>query len=435
MSPSSDDVTSWHKAMAKLATAAPLGSGARGSVPVSQMLDEAAFVKIDSHAINTPSKCTATLAALAHHLTAPFPDELHKIRAIFCWVASHIAYDYKGYLSGVRGPQTAEAVLRTRVSVCEGYANLFLALCEQANCGLKAFKIAGAAMGVGLEAGDPCKPYFLVSPTQFIYSHIPKHDPANQFLSVPLTHKEWIELPHLGPSFRINGMRLVSATGHQKSNNMCLLSYLHINNDYLEIVVEVSTAKFAATGGLMMGQITYGNLGPISTVGKSLVWVDNPPHKDSLHDRGGQAMTMIVHSTKSPVQGRTYYHLRAYVPHGELVVRVMASISPSLTSCYPALTFRVNNCGPGKVPPAPVIYAGSVKLVEPITGQLKVGEKVHFKVQGPQEGIIMTPCKKILKFVREGDFQVLDVLIDSHGEWRVGHVNGRQYSFAGLYKA
>ncbi|KAJ3019826.1 UNVERIFIED_CONTAM: hypothetical protein HDU68_010483 [Siphonaria sp. JEL0065] len=233
-------------------------------------------------------------------------------------------------------------------------------------------------------------------------------------------------------------MRLVRATGYDKTNPLCLLSYLEISNDYLEITVEVSTAKFAATGGLMMGQITPGKLGAIPTTGKTLVWVDNPPHKDTLHDRGGQALPMLIYATRSSVIGRTFYHLRAFIPRGDFVVRVMASISPSLPSAYPALTFRVKNSGPGSVPPPPTIYGGSVKLVEPMNGHLKIGEKVRFKVQGPQEGIVMTPCKKILKMqkvVGEDQFQILDVVINEHGAWRVGHVNGHQYSFGGAYNA
>ncbi|ORY45475.1 hypothetical protein BCR33DRAFT_169050 [Rhizoclosmatium globosum] len=113
---------------------------------------------------------------------------------------------------------------------------------------------------------DP-EPYFLVSPTQFIYSHIPKTDPAQQFLSVPLTHQEWMELPHLGPACRPNGIRLVHATGLQQTNPNCLLSYLDISDDYLEIIIQVVDSKFASTGGVLMGQITYGKAAPIQTAG------------------------------------------------------------------------------------------------------------------------------------------------------------------------
>ncbi|KAJ3075924.1 hypothetical protein HDU98_006433 [Podochytrium sp. JEL0797] len=382
------DISSWHSGLGKVAAAQALGSGPRSGMGISQMLVEhlTQLQQADHHAQGTPHSATASLASLAHHLATPFKDELFQLRAVFCWVAGNIAYDYKGYLSGNRGPQTAEAVLHSRVAVCEGYANLFLALCELIQ-GTKVFKITGGAMGVGLEAGDASvnldahawnavlihgeyrfiettwaagtiaagngfvkhynpDPYFLVSPTQFIFSHIPKLDPSHQFLSTPLTHKEWIELPHLGPAYHPNG------------------------------------------------------------------------------------------TTRSANPSKTIYNLRAYVPHGDLICRVMASKSPTLDSAFPALTFRVKNLGPGKTPPAPTIYKGSVTPVDPIVGQLTIGKSVQFRVQGPHlEGIVMSPSKKIIKMERDSDFQIANVLIDEHGDWRVGHVNGHQYSFGAAYKA
>ncbi|KAJ3030835.1 UNVERIFIED_CONTAM: hypothetical protein HDU68_007610 [Siphonaria sp. JEL0065] len=146
-----EDISLWHLTKRKLDKSLSLGVGTRRPID----LDEASFAVVDAHAINTPTSKCLSVSALALHLTSPFVEDVLKLRAVFCWVATHIAYDYKGYLSGVRGPQTAEGILKSRVSVCEGYANLFLALCEQANAGLKCFKITGAAMGVGLEAGDP----------------------------------------------------------------------------------------------------------------------------------------------------------------------------------------------------------------------------------------------------------------------------------------
>jgi transglutaminase/protease-like cytokinesis protein 3 len=98
--------------------------------------------------------------SLARKLTAPYGTELEKARAIFSWIAQHIAYNTGIYNSGkgfrpvkyVFDPsdtissksaieQTAERVLRRRIAVCDGYAKLFKTLCDYA--GLESEVIVG----------------------------------------------------------------------------------------------------------------------------------------------------------------------------------------------------------------------------------------------------------------------------------------------------
>ncbi|KAJ3203221.1 hypothetical protein HDU83_001009 [Entophlyctis luteolus] len=471
------DIDTWHTAMRKLQDSKPLGSGPHTPIPVDLNLE-----KVDAFARATPKHETTTIQKLAAYLTEPFKhDEIAAIRSIFCWVATNIRYDWDGFLSGHLPRQDAESVLRTRVSVCAGYSNLFYELCQNAAIKITAFKIIGAAMGVGLEAGDPAvnldahewnavlvhgeyrfiestwasgtvtngkfinhynpEPYFLVSPTLFIYSHIPKSDPKEQFLSIPLTHKEWIELPHIGAAFRTNGMRLVRATGHLSQNAMCLLSFLHITDDYLEIVVEVDNKRFSATGGLLLGHLTPGRLENIrSPAGRTVVWVDTPPHSTSLHDCGGLAIPMMTHSQKhSTNPQRTLHFLRAYIPHGDFVCKVMASITPTMNTCFPALTFRVSNSGRGNTATPPTIFAGSVKPVHPLSGTLRVGEVVKFQVQATfpdhTDVIVFAPDKTITKMKPENGFWVVSVRINQAGEWRVGHQTGLKLGFGASYKA
>ena len=92
-----------------------------------------------------------TVDSLAKKLTASYSTDLEKTRAIFSWIAQHIAYNTGIYNSGkgyrpvkyVFDPydtvsykpafeQTAEKVLRRRVAVCDGYAKLFKTLCDYA---------------------------------------------------------------------------------------------------------------------------------------------------------------------------------------------------------------------------------------------------------------------------------------------------------------
>jgi hypothetical protein len=108
----------------------------------------ASFYSIDWKVRNIEAP---TVDSLAKKLSAPYPTELEKTRAIFSWIAQHIAYNTgiynmgKGYrqVKYVSDPadtisaksateQTAERVLRRRIAVCDGYAKLFKTLCDYA---------------------------------------------------------------------------------------------------------------------------------------------------------------------------------------------------------------------------------------------------------------------------------------------------------------
>ena len=118
------------------------------------------FSSIDGKVKNIDAPTPDSLAKL---ITASYKTELEKTRAIFSWIAQHIAYN-TGYFnigkkyaavkfvpdpfdtasswkSGIE--LTAERVLRRRVAVCDGYAKLFKTLCDYA--GLKSEIILGYA--------------------------------------------------------------------------------------------------------------------------------------------------------------------------------------------------------------------------------------------------------------------------------------------------
>lgn len=108
----------------------------------------ASFSSIDW---NVRSIEAPTVDSLAKKLAAPYQTDLEKVRAIFSWIAQHIAYNTgiynagKGYRAAtyVFDPadtitsksaieQTAESVLRRRVAICDGYSKLFKTLCDYA---------------------------------------------------------------------------------------------------------------------------------------------------------------------------------------------------------------------------------------------------------------------------------------------------------------
>jgi hypothetical protein len=91
------------------------------------------FAEIDFHATNVNASSFESIPALTSYLTREYRDERSKVRSIFTWIASSIAYDRESYSSSKSiNTQTAAAVWQNRSAVCEGYANLFVAMCEAA---------------------------------------------------------------------------------------------------------------------------------------------------------------------------------------------------------------------------------------------------------------------------------------------------------------
>ncbi|KAI8596520.1 hypothetical protein EDD21DRAFT_312037, partial [Dissophora ornata] len=169
------------------------------------------FSVMDDHARACPKSEEESIARLSYYLTLPFPgDQVAQLRTIFTWIAQNIQYNLSGFLSGNRGDNSAEGVLRNKTGVCAGFANLFSALADQQQLGVT--QVTGMARGYGIEIGgdslggghawsavtingecllidstwgagldDPAtgepkmfKPfYFLMRPEHIIYSHWP----------------------------------------------------------------------------------------------------------------------------------------------------------------------------------------------------------------------------------------------------------------------
>ncbi len=84
---------------------------------------------------------------LAASLTDGMMDNYEKTVAIYTWVCNNIYYDYDSYnnLSNI-GDFSALGTLRSKRSVCEGYANLLAALLRAA--GIPTKKVSGFARGI-----------------------------------------------------------------------------------------------------------------------------------------------------------------------------------------------------------------------------------------------------------------------------------------------
>ncbi len=111
----------------------------------------------DTHAGNISLR-GYDLLQLADTLTAPFPDDRDKVRAIFVWITANIAYDCAG--SNAHDSlawQVEEAdrlystrsrlrlILKNRRALCGGYAFLFKIMCDLAE--VEARIVEGKAYG------------------------------------------------------------------------------------------------------------------------------------------------------------------------------------------------------------------------------------------------------------------------------------------------
>lgn len=211
------------------------------------------YAAIDAHALRAPRAAERSLDALAVWLVQPARDDAERARALFRWITARIAYDAPAYFSGrYRNARRAAAdVLRHRVAVCDGYAQLFAALAGRA--GLEAVVVTGHGKGFAYRPGRaPGGPpdhawnavriaghwylldatwgagtldaethrfqpafephFFLTPPEQFIYRHLPD-DPQWQLLEHPLTAAQFAALAVPSPAFFRDGLALAQPVG------------------------------------------------------------------------------------------------------------------------------------------------------------------------------------------------------------------------------
>jgi hypothetical protein len=197
-----------------------------------EQLDALAGSGLDLHALQAPKEMEQSIAGLAEYLASGAKNDRDKARLIYRWITDRIAYDVEGFLSGKIGDNGAANVLKTRKAVCEGSANLFLALGQAA--GLEVVKVHGFAKGVGYQPGQKITKsnhawnavkidgqwrlvdatwgagsvgdkkflkryrdyYFLTPPEQLIFSHLPDNGHW-QLLEPPVPPSEFEHWPKI----------------------------------------------------------------------------------------------------------------------------------------------------------------------------------------------------------------------------------------------
>ena len=111
------------------------------------------FDQIDQHARNAPTRVTGDVEALTAYLVRPATNDLQKVRSFYVWIAENIAYDVGAFLH--YNPNRYQKVLpnevlKQRKAVCQGYAELFLAMCQIS--GIPCYLVPGYSKSIN--AGD-----------------------------------------------------------------------------------------------------------------------------------------------------------------------------------------------------------------------------------------------------------------------------------------
>ncbi|AFY35538.1 transglutaminase domain-containing protein [Calothrix sp. PCC 7507] len=97
--------------------------------------------KIHPIVVNMPSEVETSIKSVAEYIAKQESDPYLRIKALHDYVISRVTYDLEVLKTGIRPPQDAQTVFQTHKAVCEGYANLFMALGQ--NIGTKVVYIQG----------------------------------------------------------------------------------------------------------------------------------------------------------------------------------------------------------------------------------------------------------------------------------------------------
>lgn len=186
------------------------------------------FEAVDAHALAAPRTVEKNVESLAAYLNENTQSDLEKVRSYYIWLTANIAYDTKTFFSDKPNPKTsASDALKYKKAICQGYSELFKALCEFSD--IPCFLVSGYSKGYGYStkktltnadhawntvyfddqwhlidatwgAGylDENKKYvkkffpeyFLTNPDKFILKHLPS-DPMWQLLSCPLSINDY----------------------------------------------------------------------------------------------------------------------------------------------------------------------------------------------------------------------------------------------------
>jgi hypothetical protein len=364
------------------------------------------FAAADALADSAPAAAEQSVAALAAYLAQAGPDELTKARALFRWIAGHIAYDVAGLRSGSYGDLSPDGVLRSRSSVCEGYARLGEALGTA--MGLQIQVVAGWSKGYGYTSGQRFdgptnhawnavriggqwrlmdatwgagyldqrsqfvrrfqEHYFLTAPEVFVFDHLPQ-DPQWQLLERPISASEYENLVYLRPMFFLAGFRI----GSQPH------------------------ARIASAG---QSTVTLGVTQPVQMMARVV---------DAATNRNVEGELTFVQV------GATEARIDAVFPRaGDYVLRVFAKPLDAEGPLAWVLDYRVQATAGAPDAAFPMAFGSfgtrGATLLEPMTGLLQAGRSYRFRLRAPAaQDVAVLAGGRWTHLTRAGEDWVADV--------------------------
>lgn len=113
---------------------------------------EADYSSIDRFAKNAPPGVSRLYKPLTHYLTDRYSTDDEKVRSISVWIVNNIKYDTKVIRTDNRKKQSPNKILSRRKAICQGYCDLFEAMCLEA--GVDARTVVGYDKGGNYESTD-----------------------------------------------------------------------------------------------------------------------------------------------------------------------------------------------------------------------------------------------------------------------------------------
>ena len=212
------------------------------------------YINSVARQINSYSSAPFVRAKMAHDVTALL-----------------LSYDAANYWAGTVPQQDIEYVLRTRKAVCEGYANVYKALCDA--IGISCQKVHGYARGVGYSNGeyedltksnhawnivklegawylvdctwdsghmdgrvsvqDYNTTWLFAKPEYFICTHFPTDDATQQLMARQVSTTAFRSLPNFRPNINDVAALLTFPKKENYINGQCVISYKAKNGGHL----------------------------------------------------------------------------------------------------------------------------------------------------------------------------------------------------------
>jgi hypothetical protein len=110
------------------------------------------YSAIDRYAKKAPPGISRLYKPLTHYLTDRYSSDDEKARSIAVWIMNNIRYDTKVYRTDKRKKLSPDRILNKRKAICQGYCDLFEAMCTEA--GLTARTVVGYDKGGEYEPTD-----------------------------------------------------------------------------------------------------------------------------------------------------------------------------------------------------------------------------------------------------------------------------------------